>query len=175
MSSFDARLRVPGHARLPVSVVVDISDEILSVKTDSGQLGEWPLRSLRFSSRTDGFHVRLDDQDIVLSVDDSARFALELGTHGQHRVRTGISRRLAGITPDEQFKDLQRRIRDVANALRDPGVSPDQAFGQWLRILKDLNVHHGQGSMPTNLFYRLNTQLLDLIPAPPRIRQPSAS
>lgn len=174
MSSFDAKLRVPGHTRLPVSVVVDISDEVLSVTTGDKPLGDWPLSSLHFSAQSDGFHVRLDNQDVVLAVDDSARFALELGAAGQHRERTGISRRLAGITPDEQFQDLQRRIGEVARALEDPGMSPDRAFGQWLRLLKDINVHHGQGSMPTPLFYRLNTELLELIPAPERAHQPVA-
>jgi hypothetical protein len=172
MSSFDARLRVPGHNKLPVNVVVDIADEVLSVSTGQRKLGDWPLDSLKFSSRSDGFHVKLDDQEIVLSVDDSARFALELGTAGLHRTRTGISRRLSGITPDEQFEDLKRRIDEVAEAIESESVSPERAFGQWLRLLKDINVHHGQGSMPTPLFYRLNTRLLDLIPVPPRVRQP---
>jgi len=174
MSSFDARLRVPGHNKLPVNVVVDISDETLSVSTGQGKVGDWPLSSLQFSARTDGFHVKLDDQEIVLSVDDSARFALELGTAGLHRTHTGISRRLSGITPDEQFEDLKKRIEEVADAIADETVSPERAFGQWLRLLKDINVHHGQGSMPTPLFYRLNTRLLDLIPAPTRARQPVA-
>lgn len=174
MSSFDARLRVPGHNKLPVNVVVDIADEVLSVSTSQRTIGEWPLGSLQFSARSDGFHVRLDDQEIVLSVDDSARFALELGAAGLHRTSTGISRRLSGITPDEQFEDLKRRIDEVAEAIDDESTSPERAFGQWLRLLKDINVHHGQGSMPTPLFYRLNTRLLDLIPAPPRVRQPIA-
>lgn len=172
MSSFDARLRVPGHHKLPVNVVVDIADEVLSVSTGERKLGDWPLNTLQFSAQADGFHVTLDDQEIVLSVDDSARFALELGNAGLHRVRTGISRRLSGITPDEQFEDLTQRIDEVAKAIEDESVSPDRAFGQWLRLLKDINVHHGQGSMPTPLFYRLNTRLLDLIPVPPRVRQP---
>ena len=171
MTSFDARLRVPGHARLPVNVVVDIAEESLTVSTSDRQLGEWPLSALEISSQTDGFHMRLDGQEVVLSVADSARFALELGSAGQHRpMASGIARRLAGITPDEQFEDLTRRISDVARALKDDSISPDRAFGQWLRLLKDINVHHGQGSMPTTLFYRLNTQLLDLIPVPSRPR-----
>ena len=173
MSSFDARLRVPGHDKLPVNVVVDIADEMLSVSTGQGKIGDWPLSTLQFSSRSDGFHVKLDDQEIVLGVDDSARFALELGTAGLHRTRTGIARRLSGITPDEQFEDLTSRIDEVAEAIEDETVSPERAFGQWLRLLKDINVHHGQGSMPTPLFYRLNTRMLDLIPVPPRARQPA--
>lgn len=172
MSLFDARLRVPGHTKLPVNVVVDIAGETLSVTTGDKRLGEWSLNALHFSAQSDGFHVRLDDQDVVLAVDDSARFALELGSAGQHRQRTGIARRLAGITPDEQFEDLKRRIAAVAQALADDNTSPEHAFGQWLRLLKDINVHHGQGSMPTPLFYRLNTQLLELIPTPQRVRQP---
>jgi hypothetical protein len=172
MSSFDARLRVPGHAKLPLNVVVDITDEVLAVRSGDRKLGDWSLHTIQVSSRSDGFHINLDDQEVVLSVSDSARFALELGAAGQHGTKTGIQRRLAGITPDEQFAELKRRIAEVGDALKDDTVSPDRAFGQWLRLLKDINVHHGQGSMPTPLFYRLNTELLELIPAPARVRQP---
>jgi hypothetical protein len=134
-------------------------------------LGAWPVRSLKFSQQSDGFHGRLDDQDVILSVDDSTRFALELGSSGQQRSRSGIAKRLATISPDQLFEELKRRVTEVAEAMSDDIVIPDPAFGEWLRLLKEINVRHGQGSMPTSLFYRLNTELLDLIPVARQERQ----
>jgi len=61
---------------------------------------------------------------------------------------------------------MTRRISDIAKALTSDSVSPAAAFAQWLTLLKEINRRHGQGSMPTDLYYRLNTQLLDLIPVP---------
>ena len=45
-------------------------------------------------------------------------------------------------------------------------MSPADAFARWLKLLKEINRRHGQGSLPLDQFYRLNTELLDLIPEP---------
>jgi hypothetical protein len=54
----------------------------------------------------------------------------------------------------------------IAKALASDSVTPAAAFTQWLSLLKEINRLHGQGSLPTDLFYQLNTQMLDLIPEP---------
>jgi hypothetical protein len=64
------------------------------------------------------------------------------------------------------------RISDIAKALTSDSVSPAAAFAQWLKLLKEINRRHGQGSMPTDLYYRLNTQILDLIPDPAPVPAP---
>jgi hypothetical protein len=65
-----------------------------------------------------------------------------------------------------QVDGIRRRISEVAEALASDSVSPAQAFARWLGLLKEVNYRHGQGSMTTDRFFELNTELLDLIPDP---------
>lgn len=196
MPSFDARLRLPGHSRLPLGVEVDIDHERLTVTAGNRKVAAWPLKKLEVDNRPDGFHITVDGEEIVLSVTDSARFATELGLARNSRPapslgafrsgdtavspahrnpnespepnRADVSPRpVAETTPDGgQYDDIQNRISEVAEALASGSVSPGQAFGRWVRLLKELNRRHGQGSMPSDLYYQLNTQVLELIPEP---------
>lgn len=168
MSSFDARLRLPGHARIPLGVVVDISNEVMTLSSGDRQLGNWPLNKLQIRTQSDGFHLRVDDQDVVLTVTDSDQFAIELGVVDQAGRRDAIAKRLASIPPEEQFEDVTRRIDGIRALMKRDDVSPADAFHEWLRLLKEINVSHGQGSMPSPLYHRLNTQLLDVFPTPTR-------
>jgi len=79
MGSFDARLRVIGQTGFPVPVVLDLTDEQLTVTTDSGRLADWNITEIDISTRADGFHVEAEGEEVVLNVSDSARFAVELG------------------------------------------------------------------------------------------------
>ncbi|HEX6300910.1 MAG TPA: hypothetical protein VF148_10640 [Acidimicrobiia bacterium] len=196
MVSFDARLRVPGQARLPLNVVVEVADEMLRFTSGGKALGEWPQARVEVDVQPDGFHFTIDNEEIVLTVTDPSGFARALGV-GAGRPRkaaseiiadagavavlgeqnggvrsNGLSSRLENVSPEEKFVDLMKRISELKAALTDAAVPPEDVFGRWLRLLKEVNLHHGQGAMPTPLFYRLNTQLLDLIPAPPRMPGP---
>ena len=179
MPSFDARLRFPGQTRLPINVMVDIVDQQIRFISGGQVLGEWSLEGVEVKPKSDGFHLTLDQEEVILSVTDADRFAGELGVGGPaptpsrrnaggdgYSGRKGLSSRLRGVDPEEQFDDVKRRIEILALALTNDAVSPEDAFGRWLRLLKEINRRHGQGAMPTPLFYRLNTELLDLIPAP---------
>lgn len=195
--SFEARLRVPGQARLPINVGVEIADELITFTSGDKPLGEWPQAKVEVEIKSDGFHLRYDGEEIVLTVTDPSGFARALGVSRNHphkaagietitssgalAVHTeqngaprgnGLSGRLKGISPEEQFADVIDRVAELRTTLTDDAVPLQDAFGQWLRLLKEINLRHGQGAMPTALFYRLNTELLELIPAPPRIGRP---
>lgn len=137
-------------------------------------MGEWSLEQINVESRRDGFHLTLDQEEVILTVTDAAGFAGELGMKGsdpvppdrEMHVSKSLSTRLSGVDPEEQFADVKRRIEILATALTNSAVSPEDVFGRWLRLLKEINRRHGQGAMPTPTFYRLNSELLELIPAP---------
>lgn len=198
--SFDARLRVPGRARLPLNVTVEVADEMIRFTSGAKSLGEWPQAGVEVEVQPDGFHLTIDNEEIVLTVTDPSGFARALGVsvgrprkpageivanpgavpvlgeqNGQAN-SNGLSGRLESISPEEKFADVIGRISELKAALTDDAIPPQDVFGKWLRLLKEVNLRHGQGAMPTPLFYRLNTELLDLIPAPPRAprRQPVA-
>lgn len=166
MSSFNARLRLPGRSRLPLGVEVDIFHERMTMTAGDRTVAAWPLDRLEVVSLSDGFHIKVDGEEMVLSVTDSKRFASELGIGGRPPADASQSKQPAGAPDQSHLIDLQRRIADVSDALASDAISPAEAFARWLNLLKELNRRHGQGTMPSDLYYRLNTQLLDLIPAP---------
>lgn len=189
MPSFDARLRFPGQTRLPINVLVDIADQQIRFLSGDQSLGEWSLEGLQVEPKSDGFHLTLDQEEVILSVTEADRFAGVLGISraapapakhgngagGDHFGRRGLSNWLRDVDPEDQFDDVKRRIEILAIALTDNAVSPADLFGRWLRLLKEVNRRHGQGAMPTPLFYRLNTELLDLIPIPPTAPPPQVA
>ncbi|HSJ83043.1 MAG TPA: hypothetical protein VLA91_04425 [Acidimicrobiia bacterium] len=197
MSSFAARLRMPGRSRLPMGVEVDIFRERMSLMAGDRKVGDWALEELDIKSKSDGFHVTVDGEEIILNVTDSTRFAAELGITGRRPVplvevnasnlpRSGLAsikgqlnyqrafngEPASSLLPAEtssdgsQVEEIRRRISEVADALASDSVSPAQAFARWLNLLKEINHRHGQGSMTTDRFFELNTELLDLIPGP---------
>lgn len=178
MPSFDARLRLPGQTKIPVSVVVDISYERLKFTSGDKSLGDWPLDDVSVVSLPDGFHLKLEDEEIVLTVSDPNTFfgyfqdrrkqgAVETGVRAMSKEAT-ISNRLKPMDPEEQYTDLRSAIDKLAAALVEDKIPPAQVFATWLRLLKELNRRHGHGQMPTPLFYRLNTELLDMLPTSER-------
>jgi len=177
-------------------VVVDVSEERMTLTAGNRKVADWPLGEVDVASQSDGFHIRVDNEEVVLNVTDPTRFATELGVarRGPSRLAGPVGDRTDGAmrerelvasqgtsstvipnrgptetTPNELWADeVKRRISDIAVALTSDLVSPAEAFGHWLRLLKEINRRHGQGSMSSDLFFQVNTQLLDLIPDPPR-------
>lgn len=172
MSTFTARLHVPGQTKVPLNVEVDIAEETLILKAADQVVAEWTLTDLEVEVRSDGIHIVAENEEIVLTTPDAAKLAIELGVRktapASPRVDTGggLGRRsLNGASVNElRIEDLKRRVEEVADAINSDAIAPADAFAQWLRLLKELNRRHGHGSIPTHQFYELNTELLDLIP-----------
>jgi hypothetical protein len=178
-----------------MGVEVDIGHERMTLTAADRTVGVWPLEKLEVTSRADGFHITVDGEEIVLTVTDSKKFAAELGVEQRPRravaakpaqptpVRSSsvdnkstpsktnatvkssspvVGTKTSAVPAD----DVERRISEVATALTTDSMSPAEAFAEWLKLLKEINRLHGQGSMTSELFYQLNTRLLDLIPEP---------
>ncbi len=182
MSSFDARLRIPGQTRLPVGVVVDISDEGLCLMSGERTIAEWPLEELVARAEDGEFYIKVDGEEMILKVDDASRFALELGVADAQPAASPASNGVAAATgstlnrsaiEEERFEELKSKVKEVEEGLNAEGVDPSLAFRRWLRMLKDINRRHGQGSLTTHQFYLLNSQLLELIPEPASTHQPA--
>ncbi len=173
MASYAARLHIPGQSKLPLNIEVDVSDETMTLLVGDQEVASWPLGGLEVGLRSDGFHVKTEDEEFVLNVTDATRFAVELGVGNVDReapmrnARTTSVPLLNATTLNEfRFEDVERRIERVGEALSADGVSPAEAFAQWLKLLKEINRRHGQGSIPTHHYFELNTRLLELMPEP---------
>jgi len=162
VSSFNARLRLPGQSRIPLGVEVDVTDERITLTSGDREVAKWSLEKIDVSHLSDGFHIKVDGEEVVLSVVEPARFASELGVVTP--APTPRVRSVPAPKRTDRNDDLRLRIGDIAGALTTDSVAPETAFAEWLGLLKELNSRHARGAMPTPLFHELNTYLLDLIP-----------
>jgi hypothetical protein len=167
MSSFNGRLRLPG-SRLPIGVEVDILHERMTVTSGERIVAQWPLERLDVSMRPDGFHIRVDGEELMLSVSESKQFAAALGVSAASNGPPAPPRRLADMAEsnDEALASLRYRISDLARDLASDAIPPADIFGRWLKLLKELNRLHADGVLPNQLFHQLNSYMLDLIPEP---------
>lgn len=73
-------VRMAGESGRGVVVQIHLGDETLTLTSEAGgDLGTWPLDQVGIASKPDGFHLRIEGEEIVLTTDDDARFALALG------------------------------------------------------------------------------------------------
>jgi len=79
MSAYDAQLRLDWTDEPPISVLIDLTDERIKLKSGEVEVADWALEEVRVSAMPDGFHVRAEGEEIVLEVTEDARFALDLG------------------------------------------------------------------------------------------------
>jgi hypothetical protein len=194
MSSFDGRLRLPGQAKLPLAVEIDISKERMRLTAGEETVADWPIEGLEVDARPDGFHITVDDEQVVLSVSEATKFAKELNLPPKPPSRPVVAKAdpkpptetsTSAADPDgtedgtgkhaassiteiagdvDPIAEVRGRVEEVATLLTSDSLSPAEAFARWLGLLKEINSEHGQGSMPSEVFFELNTRLLDMIP-----------
>jgi hypothetical protein len=79
MAVYDAQLRLDGTDEAPISVMIDLTDDRMTMRSGDIEVGDWARSEIRVSALPDGFHVRAEGEEIILDVTDDAHFALELG------------------------------------------------------------------------------------------------
>lgn len=93
-------VRMAGDVGRGVEVQVHLEEETLTlVAAGGGELGTWPLSDVGIASKPDGFHLRLEGEEVVLRTDDDAHFALALGI----------------ATPTSRLARQMAKLRDEAN------------------------------------------------------------
>jgi hypothetical protein len=98
VSVYDGVLRVDGVDEAPIRVMIDLSDDRLTMSAGDIQVADWPRDEIRVSALLDGFHIRAEGEEIVLDVTDDARFALDLGLRNAH---PSLRQRMSALLRDE--------------------------------------------------------------------------
>jgi hypothetical protein len=115
-------VKMAGDASPGIRVEIHLDREELSLVSAVGALGTWPLDGVGISARVDGFHLRIEGEELILSTSDDARFALAMGLRSTSSPR--LNRQLAaamdgtfdaGVAlaapPQEFLEDVARRFR----------------------------------------------------------------
>lgn len=84
MTSYEARLQIEGESSERTPVVVDLTDDRLTMSIGQQEIADWRQDELRIQALPDGFHIRAEGEAIILDVTDEARFAVELGLRNAH-------------------------------------------------------------------------------------------
>ena len=171
LSSFNARLRLPGHTRLPLGVEVDILNERMTLTAGERTVANWPLEQLDIRCPCRWFSRQASTARRWSSTSPTRRPSPPRWALRPHRSarspRVPDRRARRSVRPcwrnrtTHELEDLRRRISDFARDLAADAVPPADVFARWLRLLKEINRRLGEGSLPTSLFYQLNTHLLD--------------
>jgi hypothetical protein len=98
MAAYDARLKIEGEDTGLTPVVVDLTDDRLTMSIGDQEVADWTRGEMRIQAMPDGFHIRAEGEAIVLEVTDDARFALELGLRNAH---PELRRRMSALLRDD--------------------------------------------------------------------------
>ena len=98
MTAYDAQLQIEGEDTQPLPVVVDLTDNRLTMTVGTEEVAAWNREEMRIAALPDGFHIRAEGEAIILDVTEDARFALELGLKNAH---PALRRRMAALLRDE--------------------------------------------------------------------------
>lgn len=94
MTAYDAQLQIEGEDTQPLPVVVDLTDNRLTMTIGTEEVAVWDRGAMRIAAMPDGFHIRAEGEAIILDVNEDARFAVELGLKNAH---PALRRRMAAL------------------------------------------------------------------------------
>lgn len=103
MTAYDARLQIEGEEIGQTPVVVDLTDDRLTMSIGEQEIADWARDQLRIQAMPDGFHIRAEGEAIILDVTDDARFALELGLRNAH---PDLRRRMAALLRSDETETV---------------------------------------------------------------------
>ena len=94
MTAYEAQLEIEGDDTQPLPVLVDLTDNKLTMTIGSQEVAAWNRDQMRIAAMPDGFHIRAEGEAIILDVSDDAKFALELGLRNAH---PALRRRMSAL------------------------------------------------------------------------------
>lgn len=108
-------VRMASDTAQSVMVQIHLAEETITLAAANGvEIGTWPLEEVGIASKPDGFHLRIEGEEIILTTDDDARFAVALGI----------------TTPTSRLARMMAKLRDetadasVVVDLTDPATGP---------------------------------------------------
>ena len=103
-----------GETQTGIRVEIHLDQETLSLVSPHGALGTWTLEALGVSARPDGFHLKIEGEELILSTSDDARFALALGIRSSTSPK--LNRQLAHAR--DGGVDVEDRLTPTAPEMR---------------------------------------------------------
>ena len=93
MSEFTGHLLLQDRVGTRVQVTIDIEAERLTLRVGSKFIGSWALADVGVRGEDDGFHLRIEGEEVVLTTQDDPAFARIIGLHSASPI---LRRRMGG-------------------------------------------------------------------------------
>ncbi len=122
-------VRMAGETQTGIRVEIHLDRETMSLGSPHGKLGTWPLSGIGIASRADGFHLKVEGEELVLSTSNDVAFALAVGIRSTTSPR--LNRQLAhardgGLDVEERLTPPPPEVRIFAPEahLPAPNIAP---------------------------------------------------
>lgn len=79
MGEYRGSLRMAHDLTEGVRVVIDLDQEQILIKSETDVIGRWPLAEVGVRGEDDGFHFRIEGEEVIFSSDDDVEFAMAIG------------------------------------------------------------------------------------------------
>lgn len=119
---FESSLRLPGDAS-ELRATITLEDDRIRMAAGQHEIGEWTLDDVAISRRHDGFHLQIEEEELIVTINDSDSFAQAVGIFDDAR----SGRAPSGPMPRARTK--QRRPRGP-----NPIVSRIKVLPLWAKI-----------------------------------------
>lgn len=70
---------MPDQGNQALEVTLDLTEERLLLHTGRSMIGDWSLEDLLIRGEDDGFHIRVEGEEVVITTNDDPGLAIELG------------------------------------------------------------------------------------------------
>lgn len=117
MPEFPATARMKGDYE-SLEAVVLVAGGRVKVEASSMELGDWELSEIEVGRQLDGFHVTVDDEELVLGFEDEDAFATALAAERRGRARRTLlprrvsSPRASAVDQDDSPSEAEVQARD---------------------------------------------------------------
>ena len=116
-------VRMAGDAGRGVDVTIHLEEETLTLAVPGGsEIGTWSLGDVGIASKPDGFHLRVEGEEVVLNTDDDAEFALAIGIATP---TNRLARQMARLRDERTRTDL---MVESTPAVALPPIEPAPPF-----------------------------------------------
>ena len=160
-------VRMMGEAESTIHVEIHLEDEELRLVSAHGELGRWPLSDIGVAAKLDGFHLRIEGEELVVSTNDDARFAIALGIRSSSSPRLNrllAGARDAGIDSEGRMAPLPPTVpAEYAASLTPPAPENVTAVAMGLLAAGAIQALGGVVALASNS----NVEIIDLVPAWP--------
>lgn len=116
-------VRMASDTAQSVMVEIHLDEETITLAAGNGvEIGTWPLEEVGIASKPDGFHLRIEGEEVILTTDDDARFAVALGITTP---TSRLARMMAKLRDETAGSSVMVDLTDpVAGSVPRPDVEP---------------------------------------------------